>query len=50
MLKTMQVFVEDVMYVYQGEIPISGGHAAYQWSCEEPGITSKPYQIVVTSV
>ena len=33
MLPTMQGLVEDVIYVSQGGIPISGGDAAYQWNC-----------------
>ena len=33
MLTTMQVLVEDVMYVSQGGITMSGGDALYYWSC-----------------
>ena len=29
----MKGFVEDVMYVYQGKIPMPVGDAKYQWSC-----------------
>ena len=28
------------MYVSQGEMTISGGNSAYNWSCEDPGLTS----------
>ena len=33
MLPTMQGLVEGVMYVSQGEIPISVGNDAYNWIC-----------------
>ena len=33
MIPTMQGLVEDVMYVYQGEIPMSGVDDVYQWMC-----------------
>ena len=33
MLPTMQGLVEDVMYVYQGGIPMSVGYDTYKWVC-----------------
>ena len=30
---TMQELLEDVVYVTLGDIPLSGGDTAYQWSC-----------------
>ena len=42
----MQGLVEDVIYVSKGKIPMSGGHAAYQWSCENTGLTSQYDQLV----
>ena len=41
--------MEDVIYVSQGGIPMSVGDAAYQWSCEDPGLTSRYDQIVGAS-
>ena len=37
------------MYASQGELPMSGGDSVHQWSCEDPGITSNSYQLVVIS-
>ena len=37
------------MYVSQGYITISGGDAAYQWRCEEPGLTSRHDKLVGAS-
>ena len=33
MMSTMQVLVEDSMYVYRGNIPMYVGDDVYQWSC-----------------
>ena len=46
MLPSTQSLVEYVMYVSQGEIPISGGDAAYQWSFEDSVLTSRSVQQV----
>ena len=40
MQPTIQGLAEDVMYVYQGDIPMYVGDASYQWSCEYSGLTS----------
>ena len=45
----MQLLVDDGMYVYQGEIQMSGGDSVYQWSYEEPSLTSRYDQIVLIS-
>ena len=49
MISTMQELVEDLMYVYQGNIIMFGGYDAYQWICEEYGLTSLSDQLVGTS-
>ena len=41
MLKNIEGLTEDVMYISQGEIPMSGGDAVYQWICKGPVLTSQ---------
>ena len=38
--------VEGEIYIYQGETPMSGGDAEYQWICEESDITSRFDQLI----
>ena len=48
-LPTILGLGEDVIYVSQGQIPMSGGDTTYQWSLEEPGLTSRSDQLVDAS-
>ena len=41
---TMQVLVEDAMYVSQGNIPMYGGDAEYKWICD--WILSLPHGLI----
>ena len=44
MLPTMQLLVEDAMYVSQGGIEMYVGYVAYQWICEYP--LSLPHSMI----
>ena len=46
MMPTIQLLVEDAIYIYQDEMLISGGDSAYQWTCEDPSNNSRSDQLV----
>ena len=49
MIPTVQDLVEYATCVSHGEIPMPGGDTAYQWSYDNPSLTSRSYQQVVAS-
>ena len=49
MLPNMQVLLEDVMFILQGEIMMSVGDATYPWRREKLSLNSQSDQLVGVS-